>query len=46
MWKFEGREAYDRRVYFWNLMAGVLWQVGLYSQSLLDLSSKLLLYSF
>ncbi|KAF8180107.1 hypothetical protein BJ912DRAFT_855397 [Pholiota molesta] len=26
MWGFEGREAYDRRVYFWNLMAGVLWQ--------------------
>ncbi|KAF8884213.1 hypothetical protein CPB84DRAFT_172899 [Gymnopilus junonius] len=26
MWKFEGREAYDRRVYFWNLMSGVLWQ--------------------
>ncbi|KAF9557805.1 hypothetical protein CPC08DRAFT_668314 [Agrocybe pediades] len=26
MWKFEGREAYDRRVYFWNLVAGVLWQ--------------------
>ncbi|KAF9476036.1 hypothetical protein BDN70DRAFT_812955 [Pholiota conissans] len=26
MWGFEGREAYDRRVYFWNLMAAVLWQ--------------------
>uniref|UniRef100_A0A8H8CI67 Xylanolytic transcriptional activator regulatory domain-containing protein n=1 Tax=Psilocybe cubensis TaxID=181762 RepID=A0A8H8CI67_PSICU len=26
LWGFEGREAYDRRVYFWNLMAGVLWQ--------------------
>lgn len=27
MWGFEGREAYDRRVYFWTLMSGVLWQV-------------------
>ncbi|CAA7269897.1 unnamed protein product [Cyclocybe aegerita] len=26
MWGFEGREAYDRRVYFWNLMSAVLWQ--------------------
>ncbi|PPQ92520.1 hypothetical protein CVT25_010353 [Psilocybe cyanescens] len=26
LWGFEGREAYDRRVYFWNLMAAVLWQ--------------------
>ncbi|PPQ66791.1 hypothetical protein CVT24_008700 [Panaeolus cyanescens] len=26
MWSFEEREAYDRRVYFWNLMGGVLWQ--------------------
>ncbi|TFK75639.1 hypothetical protein BDN72DRAFT_757359 [Pluteus cervinus] len=26
MWGIEGREAYDRRVYFWNLMAGVTWQ--------------------
>ncbi|KAF9530528.1 hypothetical protein CPB83DRAFT_850478 [Crepidotus variabilis] len=25
-WGFEGREAYDRRVYFWNLMSAVLWQ--------------------
>ncbi|KAF9078563.1 hypothetical protein BDP27DRAFT_1440995 [Rhodocollybia butyracea] len=24
-WKFEAREVYDRRVYFWNLMAGILW---------------------
>lgn len=29
MWGFSGREAYDRRVYFWNLMAGVLWMVSL-----------------
>jgi hypothetical protein len=27
MWGFAGREAYDRRVYFWSLMSGVLWQV-------------------
>ncbi|KAK0484537.1 hypothetical protein IW261DRAFT_1457256 [Armillaria novae-zelandiae] len=26
MWGFEGKEAYDRRVYFWNLVAGSLWQ--------------------
>ncbi|KAF8653676.1 hypothetical protein AX16_003827 [Volvariella volvacea WC 439] len=26
LWGFKGREAYERRVYFWNLMAGVLWQ--------------------
>ncbi|KAG6864818.1 hypothetical protein C0991_006939 [Blastosporella zonata] len=26
LWGFTGKEAYDRRVYFWNLMAGVLWQ--------------------
>lgn len=26
LWGFVGKEAYDRRVYFWNLMAGVLWQ--------------------
>ncbi|KAJ6613565.1 hypothetical protein B0H10DRAFT_2436370 [Mycena sp. CBHHK59/15] len=26
MWRFEGREAYDRRVYFWNLLVAVLWQ--------------------
>lgn len=26
-WGFQGKEAYERRVYFWNLMAGVLWQV-------------------
>lgn len=25
-WGFEGKEAYDRRVYFWNLMSPVLWQ--------------------
>ncbi|KAJ3711658.1 hypothetical protein DFJ43DRAFT_1107326 [Lentinula guzmanii] len=24
-WKFKGREAYDRRVYWWNLLAGILW---------------------
>ncbi|KAJ3716438.1 hypothetical protein C8R42DRAFT_678428 [Lentinula raphanica] len=24
-WKFTGREAYDRRVYWWNLLAGILW---------------------
>ncbi|KAF7343434.1 putative transcriptional regulatory protein C1F7.11c [Mycena venus] len=27
MWRFEGREAYERRVYFWNLLVAVLWQV-------------------
>lgn len=27
-WKFHGREVYDRRVYFWNLLAGSLWTVG------------------
>ncbi|KAF7369258.1 putative transcriptional regulatory protein C1F7.11c [Mycena venus] len=26
IWSFEGREAYERRVYFWNLLAAVLWQ--------------------
>ncbi|KAF5352033.1 hypothetical protein D9758_009454 [Tetrapyrgos nigripes] len=26
MWKFEGREVYDRRVYFWNLLSATLWQ--------------------
>ncbi|KAF9034692.1 hypothetical protein BDZ89DRAFT_1062420 [Hymenopellis radicata] len=26
MWGFQGKEAYDRRVYFWNLVAGSLWQ--------------------
>ncbi|KNZ81115.1 hypothetical protein J132_03107 [Termitomyces sp. J132] len=26
LWGFSDKEAYDRRVYFWNLMAGVLWQ--------------------
>ncbi|KAF8892927.1 hypothetical protein BD779DRAFT_1609955 [Infundibulicybe gibba] len=26
MWGLHGKEAYDRRVYFWNLMAAVLWQ--------------------
>ncbi|EGO01060.1 hypothetical protein SERLA73DRAFT_51188 [Serpula lacrymans var. lacrymans S7.3] len=26
LWGFEGREAYDRRVSFWNLFAGTLWQ--------------------
>ncbi|KAF7440022.1 hypothetical protein PC9H_000363 [Pleurotus ostreatus] len=25
-WGFQGREAYDRRVYFWNLLAAILWQ--------------------
>ncbi|KAJ4489995.1 hypothetical protein J3R30DRAFT_16350 [Lentinula aciculospora] len=24
-WKFQGREAYDRRVYWWNLLSGILW---------------------
>ncbi|EDR10520.1 uncharacterized protein LACBIDRAFT_317008 [Laccaria bicolor S238N-H82] len=26
IWGLKGREAYDRRVYFWNLMSAVLWQ--------------------
>ncbi|KAJ7028724.1 hypothetical protein C8F04DRAFT_963706 [Mycena alexandri] len=26
MWQFKGREAYERRVYFWNLLVAVLWQ--------------------
>ncbi|KAJ7865263.1 hypothetical protein B0H13DRAFT_1637161 [Mycena leptocephala] len=26
MWRFEGQEAYERRVYFWNLLVAVLWQ--------------------
>ncbi|RDB23841.1 putative transcriptional regulatory protein C1F7.11c [Hypsizygus marmoreus] len=26
LWGFQGKEAYERRVYFWNLMSGVLWQ--------------------
>ncbi|KAK7461100.1 hypothetical protein VKT23_009029 [Stygiomarasmius scandens] len=26
MWKFDGREVYDRRVYFWNLLSATLWQ--------------------
>ncbi|KAF7292903.1 Fungal-trans domain-containing protein [Mycena indigotica] len=26
MWGFSGREAYERRVYFWNLLIAVLWQ--------------------
>ncbi|KAJ7481536.1 hypothetical protein FB451DRAFT_1030501 [Mycena latifolia] len=26
MWGFEGREAYERRVYFYNLLVAVLWQ--------------------
>ncbi|KAJ7216633.1 hypothetical protein GGX14DRAFT_518292 [Mycena pura] len=26
MWGFEGREAYERRNYFWNLLTPVLWQ--------------------
>jgi len=34
VWGFEGREAYDRRVYFWNLMSGVLWQVYILSLSI------------
>lgn len=29
MWGFNGREAYDRRVYFWNLISAVQWQVNL-----------------
>lgn len=28
MWGIGTREAYERRVYFWNLMAAVLWQVS------------------
>lgn len=28
MWRFEGREAYERRIYFWNLLLAVLWQVS------------------
>lgn len=27
MWGFQGKEAYERRVYFWNLVSGSLWQV-------------------
>ncbi|KAJ7507209.1 hypothetical protein B0H11DRAFT_1970739 [Mycena galericulata] len=26
MWRFQGREAYERRVYFWNLLVALLWQ--------------------
>ncbi|KAL0946088.1 hypothetical protein HGRIS_012356 [Hohenbuehelia grisea] len=26
LWGFEGKEAYDRRVYFWNLLSSSLWQ--------------------
>ncbi|KIJ63650.1 hypothetical protein HYDPIDRAFT_113150 [Hydnomerulius pinastri MD-312] len=26
LWGFTGREAYERRTYFWNLLAGSLWQ--------------------
>ncbi|KAF7329791.1 Fungal-trans domain-containing protein [Mycena kentingensis (nom. inval.)] len=26
MWGFSGREAYERRTYFWNLLVAVLWQ--------------------
>ncbi|EGO23497.1 hypothetical protein SERLADRAFT_408878 [Serpula lacrymans var. lacrymans S7.9] len=26
LWGFESREAYDRRMSFWNLFAGTLWQ--------------------
>ncbi|KAJ7253061.1 hypothetical protein B0H12DRAFT_1017793 [Mycena haematopus] len=26
MWRFKGQEAYERRVYFWNLLVAVLWQ--------------------
>ncbi|KAK7042430.1 putative transcriptional regulatory protein C1F7.11c [Favolaschia claudopus] len=26
MWRFEGQEAYERRIYFWNLLVAVLWQ--------------------
>ncbi|KAJ8486803.1 hypothetical protein ONZ45_g14557 [Pleurotus djamor] len=25
-WGFVGKEAYERRVYFWNLLAAILWQ--------------------
>lgn len=28
LWGFEGKEAYERRSYFWNLLAGSLWQVS------------------
>lgn len=27
LWGFKGKESYERRDYFWNLVAGVLWQV-------------------
>ncbi|KAL0575347.1 hypothetical protein V5O48_006626 [Marasmius crinis-equi] len=26
MWNFQGRELYERRVYFWNLLSATLWQ--------------------
>ncbi|KAJ7747903.1 hypothetical protein DFH07DRAFT_747477 [Mycena maculata] len=26
MWRFEGREIYERRIYFYNLLVAVLWQ--------------------
>jgi len=34
MWKFDGREVYDRRVYFWNLLSATLWQVCLLPSAL------------
>ena len=27
MWQFTGQEAYERRAYFWNLLAAIMWQV-------------------
>ncbi|KAL1717598.1 hypothetical protein EV715DRAFT_274111 [Schizophyllum commune] len=26
MWQFTGQEAYERRAYFWNLLAAIMWQ--------------------
>ena len=34
MWQFTGQEAYERRAYFWNLLAAIMWQVRT-SESLL-----------
>jgi hypothetical protein len=31
LWKIEGKEAYDRRAYFWNLLQPTLWQVSNFS---------------
>ncbi|CAK5263737.1 unnamed protein product [Mycena citricolor] len=28
MWGFRGQQAYDRRIYFWNLCVAMLWQVS------------------